>query len=488
MPDDEVSPVSIGAPGSAPYQPDPLSVSSTTLANPLDLALDSSSPVTQAPTEVAVPASRPLGSRSAMPPVSASTVSVALTITTFSGLSSIPTFAPYLPPPTGKPARRSAPPPTKRHLNPRQTHDLLFAPACWDRFFVIPASAPYHDNTLLFQRCLMEKVGNVPFHSRSDKSRLVRVDSEEQSQALANLMDCHGNHFCAQPDPYLNLSIGTVSLSSMDCPVYDKQWSDCADDLLPVLEPYNAVRVQCYTLPPRGRRTRPVNIAKIFFRRHDLPDSINIGGTLQTVRPYIPNPRQCQRCWRFGHPEKHCRSHARCSQCGLPSHGRADCPAPTRTCANCSGPHNVFYRGCPTYKFEKEVATIRLRQGLTLREAKQVARRQGFTPAPHPARSSRDLIVLPFSAVSSQVSSSHISPPPIPLPVSVPSSSVPPPLSSTSSLPLSNAFSVLDSDTPTSSSVSFPTPLPQRPPPSFSSYTASPYPFFPFFSSRGSAV
>ncbi|XP_069978553.1 uncharacterized protein [Penaeus vannamei] len=44
------------------------------------------------------------------------------------------------------------------------------------------------------------------------------------------------------------------------------------------------------------------------------------------------------------------------------------CSAQSRTCANYGSPHNVFYRGCTTYKFEFKVTTLKYKLGLTLRE------------------------------------------------------------------------------------------------------------------------
>ncbi len=128
------------------------------------------------------------------------------------------------------------------------------------------------------------------------------------------------------------------------------------------------------------------NIAKITFKRHELPSEIYLGGEKLRVREYRPLPRQCQNCWRFGHPAKHCRTEQhsrRCPLCAQTGHSRNDCNATTYTCANCSGKHSVFYRGCLTYKFETEVAYIRYKHGLTLREARQEARALGLTPTPY---------------------------------------------------------------------------------------------------------
>lgn len=64
-------------------------------------------------------------------------------------------------------------------------------------------------------------------------------------------------------------------------------------------------------------------------------------------------------------------------------HDRSNCSTESHTCDNCVGSHNALYRGCLTYKFESEVAILRVKLGLTLRKAKQEARRLGFSLTPY---------------------------------------------------------------------------------------------------------
>ncbi|XP_069993144.1 uncharacterized protein [Penaeus vannamei] len=141
---------------------------------------------------------------------------------------------------------------------------------------------------------------------------------------------------------------------------------------------------QRYSIPPSGHLKNPTNTPKITFRRHDLPfNLIYIGGESLPVRPYQPPPHLCQNCWRLGHPEKHCRTTARYPLRAQPSHNRSDYSAQSCTCANCGGPHNVFYRGCPTYKFESEVAALRYRLGLCVKpDRKHVDEASPILPTP----------------------------------------------------------------------------------------------------------
>lgn len=81
-----------------------------------------------------------------------------------------------------------------------------------------------------------------------------------------------------------------------------------------------------------------------------LLHKIYIRGESCPVRPYQLPPHQCQKCWRFVHPAKHCCSKAICLLCAQPGH---HC-----TYANCGGSHIIFNRNCHASKFESEVVFL----------------------------------------------------------------------------------------------------------------------------------
>ena len=76
------------------------------------------------------------------------------------------------------------------------------------------------------------------------------------------------------------------------------------------------------------------------------------------VEPYDGNvqPRQCFKCFRFGHIAKFCTAAARCGHCGATAHadGEEACPArqgqiPPK-CLLCSQQHPAWSRDCPEAK------------------------------------------------------------------------------------------------------------------------------------------
>ena len=121
-------------------------------------------------------------------------------------------------------------------------------------------------------------MGKIHFQTQPDRSRLVRVKSEAQSQAMSNLLTPSSDPFCATPDNHLNTCTGTISISPQDCPIDDKTWSDCHTDL-DLLSEYDAVNVRCYTLSPRGCQKNPTNLLMSF-----LLASAETVGTLATLR------------------------------------------------------------------------------------------------------------------------------------------------------------------------------------------------------------
>lgn len=75
-----------------------------------------------------------------------------------------------------------------------------------------------------------------------------------------------------------------------------------------------------------------------------IPPVISLFNMLFEVKPSIRSPVQCNRCLRFGHTQKYCRSDARCSHCGEAKHTLETCPSAQATdpvCLYCKLPHPV---------------------------------------------------------------------------------------------------------------------------------------------------
>ncbi|KAK2160303.1 hypothetical protein LSH36_136g02046, partial [Paralvinella palmiformis] len=98
------------------------------------------------------------------------------------------------------------------------------------------------------------------------------------------------------------------------------------------------------------------------------PEKIRIGfGPHLTVIPYVPDPPQCYRCYRWGHVAKSCRYGPRCYHCGRGYKKTTPCPAkPVEPVyLNRRQKHATAYRGC--HSGVEQVTSAQLRLGVTPR-------------------------------------------------------------------------------------------------------------------------
>lgn len=77
-----------------------------------------------------------------------------------------------------------------------------------------------------------------------------------------------------------------------------------------------------------------------------LPKTLELENEKFIVEEYIEAPLQCFKCLRFGHTSRACVSVGRCKNCGA-RYCDEECERRTPMCANCFGPHQATYVGCP---------------------------------------------------------------------------------------------------------------------------------------------
>ena len=104
-----------------------------------------------------------------------------------------------------------------------------------------------------------------------------------------------------------------------------------------------------------------------------LPRELKAAWLRLEIRPYVPSPRRCFYCQRFGHVSDSCRRKLKgekeiCSNCGKEEHGVCDRPS---YCVNCSGSHPATSKSCDRYLLEREIQTIRAKERVTFQEAKK---------------------------------------------------------------------------------------------------------------------
>lgn len=100
------------------------------------------------------------------------------------------------------------------------------------------------------------------------------------------------------------------------------------------------------------------------------PDPVKAAYLCCEVRPYIPNPRRCFQCHRFGHGSQSCCGKPTCARWGVKAHENERCEKEPH-CINCSNNHGTYSRSCLAWKNENEVLTIKATQNVSYPEARK---------------------------------------------------------------------------------------------------------------------
>ena len=100
------------------------------------------------------------------------------------------------------------------------------------------------------------------------------------------------------------------------------------------------------------------------------------------VKPYVPTPKHCYHCQRFGHTLAKCRSKLRnlpgtCFSCGRTAHGECN---KTSFCVNCGKSRPSSSRKCDYFILEQEIQTVRDKERISFSEAKQNVLAQCIRP------------------------------------------------------------------------------------------------------------
>ena len=108
----------------------------------------------------------------------------------------------------------------------------------------------------------------------------------------------------------------------------------------------------------------------ITFGTPNLPNEVRIGYINVEIRLYIPNPRRCFNCQRYGHGKNTCRHEPICAKCAQKGHEHDDCVSLIIQCSNCEQNHKASSKDCPMYKLEKQIIGHKYRSNVTFKEAR----------------------------------------------------------------------------------------------------------------------
>ena len=177
----------------------------------------------------------------------------------------------------------------------------------------------------------------------------------------------------------LNVCHGTIIIPN-EIETGDALFTECGEKIKDNMEiqGFNIKNVETYIRPPRGIRKYPLRIAKVTFDGRILPNTVVIGGQRLSVREYVPTPRQCSKCWKYGHSMKYCNSKfAVCPICGLKDHQKEHCSENRKYCINCEGSHPAFSKACLYFKREQLIVKTLFKEGLSYKAAVNKLKQQG---------------------------------------------------------------------------------------------------------------
>lgn len=130
-------------------------------------------------------------------------------------------------------------------------------------------------------------------------------------------------------------------------------------------------------------RAKPGTSIKITFRSTNIPQQIKLYYTIKKVEHFVPRPVVCNKCLRFGHIARACRSReTKCTNCSQTTHSTEDrscngsCEHCRKTCLtkcnHCT--ENANHRSnaliCPIMKNEMKIKECMVKQKLPYAEAK----------------------------------------------------------------------------------------------------------------------
>lgn len=203
----------------------------------------------------------------------------------------------------------------------------------------------------------------------ANKCWTIEVTSERQGDKLKTMKQLISEPVTVTPHERYNSSQGVITCSLL---------KGCSDeDIVEGLAEHGVTACRRIIKNPKSDKPEPTTTLILTFNAASPPDRITIRtGLVERVRPYIPLPRRCFKCQKYGHSGAKCRKLVPvCTRCGGDvgeGHDPATCQLPI-SCVHCNEPHYVTSKTCPRYLMEKEVLTIKTKEHLTFSEARAKA-------------------------------------------------------------------------------------------------------------------
>ena len=250
----------------------------------------------------------------------------------------------------------------------------MYSTGNYKRFFVITpedGSDLGAKNTIKANRDLERILGGEPkkITELREGKLLIEVQSEQQSIRVREIKKLHNTTVTVTEHNSLNSCKGTI--------IYSNKPDYSEIELCEELKKFSVTEVK--KIKRRDDTVRRTELYILTFDQCNIPEHVKIGWTKLKVREYIPKPRRCFQCQRWGHGAATCRAvEPVCMNCGEEFHGK-ECTRPPK-CANCAEEHPALSKQCFYYRLEEETLNIKYKEKVSYREAKEKATERFVTP------------------------------------------------------------------------------------------------------------
>lgn len=191
---------------------------------------------------------------------------------------------------------------------------------------------------------------------------LVEVKNDAQGKKLSNLKTIGTDvKVTVKQHAHLNTSKGVITSR-------DLQSSELVE-ILDELKTQGVIEVRNIMTKRNGILSKS-NSFILTFQGINLPETVKLCFEVFKVRPYVPKPRRCFKCFSFKHLSNVCNKRDRCFRCGLDKHD-GNCLAPVK-CVNCNGQHFSTAMSCPHYIEQYKIKEIQSIQNISYYRAQQI--------------------------------------------------------------------------------------------------------------------
>ena len=143
------------------------------------------------------------------------------------------------------------------------------------------------------------------------------------------------------------------------------------DEIKSEMESQNVTEVYRVIQKREGEEDRETNMYILTFSTPTLPKEVKMGYIKLNVKLYIPNPRRCFNCQRYGHGKNTCTHETVCALCGESGHEYgAEVCSQQKKCYHCEQEHETTSKECPMWKLEKMILEDKIRNNITFGQAR----------------------------------------------------------------------------------------------------------------------